>query len=246
MTSRMEIAVCDDDDVIAGQVGRLVDKILGKECCSIFTDENNMLKALEERRFDVVIMDIEWDGKEQGIRLAKQLNQLCPDTWIIYLTGYTEKYVQNIFLQPSNLSGFIMKPVDEAILRENLKKIQTEENKRNKERFVFKQKGTTLSLRYDRIIYVESIGHKITVVTKEGAFYCYDRLENLAEKFPEQFVHCHKSYLVNMEEVHCIETGRHVFVMKNGTEIPISKLRYGSTKKRFFSYMRERAFPWGN
>lgn len=73
----------------------------------MFADEEELFAELdEEQSFHVVILDIEWNGEEKGIRTAEKVMRMSPDTQILYLTGYTQKYVQKIFLSLSNLKGF--------------------------------------------------------------------------------------------------------------------------------------------
>ncbi|MCI8511961.1 MAG: response regulator [Lachnospiraceae bacterium] len=85
----------------------MVNEILGRESCRMFADEEELFAELdEEQSFHVVILDIEWNGEEKGIRTAEKVMRMSPDTQILYLTGYTQKYVQKIFLSLSNLKGF--------------------------------------------------------------------------------------------------------------------------------------------
>lgn len=239
----MKVAVCDDEILVGQQICDLLKKILGDGFCYLYTNEDRIPSEFEENRdIDVVIMDIEWYGRESGIELAGKIIRFCPDIRIIFLTGYTEKYVQDIFFQPANLSGFLIKPVNEAILRKYLIKIQNDLEECQKERFAFRWKGETIALRYDEILYLESSGHRIFVFSKRGIYYYYDKLKKLTEIFPEDFVYCHKSFLVNMGEAHGIRQDNHTFEMVDGKNIPISKSRYNYTKKRFFEYMKAKAF----
>lgn len=239
----MKVVVCDDEILAGQQVCDLLEKILGYGSYCLYTDEDRILTEFDENRdIDVVIMDIEWYGQERGIELARKIISFCPDISVIFLTGYTEKYVQNIFFRPTNLSGFLIKPVDEEILRINLKKIQNSLEERFKERFVISGKWETVAIKYDDILYLESSAHKIFVITKRGIYCCYDKLEKLTVQFPESFVYCHKSYLVNMDETYGIRQDRHTFQMTDGKEIPISKAHYTYTKKRFFEYTKKKAF----
>ena len=62
-------------------------------------------------------------------------------------------------------------------------------------------------------------------------------------RLPETFLQCHKSYIVNMNEIRRIERNR--IIMTNETEIPISKSRYGDTRSRYFRYMAGMLFADG-
>lgn len=188
----------------------------------------------------ILFLDIEWNGEERGITFAKKLNQRCPGTNVVFLTGYTERYVEKAFLCTSRISGFLVKPVREEILREYIAKITEEDIKSNQEKFIIKDNGVCKALLFREILYLESFGHRIKIVVDcDKVYYCYNKLERLVEVFPESFVKCHKSYIVNMHQVDCFKPGGRLFVMKNGINIPISKARYHDTKEKFFSYISE-------
>lgn len=237
----MRVAICDDNFSVGQQVGALVNEIVGEECSNVYVKVESLLSDLKQKyRPDVVIMDIEWEGEGKGLHFAEMLSELYPGLHIVYLTGYTQKYVQQIFFHPSNISGFLMKPVDKDILREILKKIEKEDRSKEKN-FVVKLKGKLLTFRYDEILYLESAGHRVDIITTKKQSYCYGKLQEFTKTFPDNFVHCHKSYLVNLKHVRNIELGRHSFVMDNGTEIPISKARYAGTRDYYFHYLKTTA-----
>ena len=235
------VAVCDDNPLILEDVAKAVECILGTECCDRYDDLKNLLIAIEGgERYLAIIMDIEWDGSACGIEAAQKIQRLDECAKIIYMTGYAERYVQQIFLKPANISGFLMKPVEENLLKENLKKIMEDVQEAEKKRLLVKYKGAMLTLSFDDIVYLESAGHMITIHTRTGKQSCYDRLEKIFERLPEYFIQCHKSYVVNMKEIQRIEKGK--VLLSDYTEIPISNARYGDTKSRYFHYMEGMLF----
>mgnify|MGYP001059702437 CR=1 FL=1 len=236
-----KIAVCDDNPLILEEVMGTVNRVVQAVCCDGYSELESLLAAIKDgKRYLAILMDIEWNGSADGIEAAHKVQQLDKEARIIYMTGYAERYVQQIFLKSANISGFLMKPVEENLLRENLRKIKDEEREAEKKRLLVKYKGAMLSLSFDDIFYLESAGHVITIHTKTGKQSCYDRLEKLFERLPEYFIQCHKSYVVNMKEIQRIEKGK--VWMTDYTEIPISKARYGDTKSRYFHYMEGMLF----
>lgn len=231
----MRIAVCDDEPLVLDYIKQLAKQIPEVESCDVFSDTEIFLEHVGNRHsYEMVIMDIEWNGKEEGIQTAERLGRLDPDARVIYMTGYTRQYVQQIFLHPANLSGFLMKPVNEELLKQNVYKVM-EERETARKGLLVKSKSTMLTIRFDSILYLESAGHVVTIHTQTEKHSCYDRLEKLLERLPESFLQCHKSYIVNMNEIQRIE--RNQILMTDGTNIPISKARYGDTRSRYFRYM---------
>lgn len=93
------------------------------------------------------------------------------------------------------------------------------------------------SIPYDDIFYLESMGHLVVIHTKKGDYRSYDRLEKVKERLPGNFVHCHKSYVVNMDCIQRIDKNR-IFLI-NSKELPISKSRYGETRERYALYTEQ-------
>jgi len=116
------------------------------------------------KRYDAVLMDIEWDKKVAGMDMAAEFFKLCPDTKIIYTTGYVELFSQQIFLRRANSSGLLTKPVDIDLLRANLKKVADALPHAKQPYLVLKQKDAPVSIPLREIYFVESQGHHISYI----------------------------------------------------------------------------------
>lgn len=235
---QMKVAVCDDNVLIGQQIRDIACQMSEVESCNIYTHGEVLLEdIMKNDRYDVVFMDIQWEGKERGIKWSSQLQKLLPEAKIIYITGYAKEYVEQIFLSPSNLSGVITKPLKPKLLQEHLLKVLVEKKDRNKQKFIFQQQGNLHALYYDEIDYLESIGHKICIYTQLGSFEFYGKIDQIMETFPNCFMQCHKSYLVNMNKVRLLGTQKKLF-MESGKVIPVSKARYATTKEKYFKQMK--------
>ena len=67
-------------------------------------------------RPDAVFSDIQMPGLD-GLELAAEIKRLSPDTGIVFVTGYDEYAMEAYRL---HVSGYVMKPVDAARVREEL------------------------------------------------------------------------------------------------------------------------------
>ena len=127
----MNIAVCDDQPEVLDVVENMLREIPEVERVETYQDIRHMRDEFEDgKRPDVLIMDIcheyntrvpETEERQEGIDYAYELNQKFPELQIIYLTGYTTRYSQHIFLKPVNLVGYLTKPVNADILEKLLK-----------------------------------------------------------------------------------------------------------------------------
>lgn len=234
----MRIAVCDNNSVQVERITNMICRMKLASQCDSYIDLYKIVEAVENGAdYDIIIMNINWNTEYDGIKAAEKISELDAKAKIIYMTEDTEKYVQEIFLSPANLSGFLVKPVDEAMLEKNLQKVMRTREKPVNRRLEIKYKNEVASVLYEDISYLESMGHLVVIHAEGGDYYSYDRLEKMKENLPEQFVHCHKSYVVNMDYIRRIDKRK--IILMNEKEIPISKARYAQTRNRFLEYSEE-------
>ena len=101
---------------------------LEKACKAVLPDAEyscytNPVKALEENKetsFDVAFLDIEMPSIN-GIQLAKKLKKINPLMKVIFVTAYNDYALQAFAV---HASGYIMKPVSEAKIREEVDQLQ--------------------------------------------------------------------------------------------------------------------------
>ena len=232
----MRIAVCDDLPSVLEEIRQVMEQIEFVKETDYYSDMEMFFSELKQgTSYDAVLLDIDWNGQKMGIDYAEELYNLRPDIRIVYITVYTREYIEDIFLQTSNLSGFLVKPLRTERLRKLLEKIWQEI--RNKDgKLVIRYKGNLYAIPHSDIVYLESRLHKVYVVLKKNVYECTERLEIIKGRLDENFLMCHKSYIVNMEYV--LELGRGGVLLNTGQKIPISKKRYGDVKRRFFAYIR--------
>lgn len=234
----MKVAVCDD----------LKENLLELECylkqipyvkqISLFSDMALFYEEVKEGEiYDAVLMDFEWNNNKNGIDFAEELYSLCPYSKIIYVTAYSKEYVEEALLRTPNLSGLLIKPVNQEFLVKNLDKI--EKNKQDTEgKLVVRFKGNISVIPYEDICYIESQLHKSNIVLKNKEYQCTERLSQLKLRLNEQFLECHKSYLVNMD--HISGFSNNGICLDCGKIVPVSKKRYSEAKAKFFEYIAGR------
>lgn len=232
----MQIAVCDDNELFLREIEEQLQTLPMVGNIFLFSDLDALLFSVDEgRRYDAVLMDIDWNQGDSGMDVAEELYKLCPDTKIIYVTGYSERFSQHIFLYRANLSGYLTKPVDTALLRANLRKVADTLSFQRQPSVVLRQRGAPISIPLREIYFIESRGHTIEVHTAGDTVIAYERLENLLRSLPAGFFQCHKSYIVNMPQIQRFQSAD--ILLKNGETVPVSRARYAETKEAYFSYM---------
>ena len=232
----MKIAICDDNKLFLQELKEQIKEISATHEVECFAFREDFLALIAEgQSFDAVFLDIDWKDNTTGIDMAEKLYQLAPGMSVIYVTGYTDRFVQQIFLNRSNLCGFLSKPVNRDLLAANLHKV-TERNNEVKEEILFLRVGGAVeSVLMNEILYIESHGHTITVHTAARAVSAYEKLSDLAERLPENFLQTHKSYYINMRQIQRFQSND--ILLKNGISVPVSRSRYSKAKESYFYFM---------
>jgi len=235
----MEIAVCDDNSLFLKEMEEQLKTISIVDSIFIFSNLDTFLFSIDGgKRYDAVLMDIDWGKKATGIDAAAELFRLCPDTKIIYVTGFAERFSQQIFLHRANLSGFLTKPVNTELLCANLQKVADALPFQEQPSLVLRRQGSPVSIPVREIFFIESQNHVVHVHTAGETVTAYELLENIMLSLPSGFFQCHKSYIVNMRHIsHLHFSNIH---LKNGERVPVSRARYAETREAYFNYMGQK------
>ena len=237
MVFYMRVIICDDEKAPAMYLQELLLKQKGIEIQGICQEQEELWQQLsKENLADIVFMDIDWKEKQNGIMLAKKLYEQYPSVQIIYVTGYNDRFSQQIFLEDSNLCGYLVKPVQEEILKEILRKVKQRLNVSN-DKFFVKQRGLIQAFLNKEILFFESKGHHVYIHMKNEVVQIYEKLDECEKKLSRQFTRCHKSYVVNMDNIVFIDKSD--VQLKGGKSVPISKSRYQEFRESYFKYIGE-------
>ena len=99
-----------------------------------------------------------------------------------------------------------------------------------KEHFFIKCDGKLERIRFDELLYVESMQNYVMLQTDRGKFTTLLTLKNtLAELPATSFMQVHKSFIVNLEKVQTLGDG-HIKILDR--LIPISRSRVQAVTKR--------------
>ena len=232
----MRISICDDNPLFLAEFQKQIEELHLTEQVISFSNLNSFFSSIEEgSEYDAVLMDIDWRQDETGMDVAEILSNLSPRTKIIYVTGYNDRFSQQIFLHRANLSGYLVKPVDIDLLRANLEKVAEEVSRLEEPALTVRSRGKPIGVPYRDILYIESLGHTIRIHSAEETVVTYERLDSVTQRLPAGFIRCHKSFVVNMWQIRRFQTAD--ILLKNGVLIPVSRKRYAETKTAYFKFM---------
>ena len=186
------------------------------------------MQVLNEHDIDLMFLDIEMPDLT-GLELLRSLKN---PPYTILTTAYAEYALESYEL---NVIDYLLKPIlferffkavnkVLKLLRENeISSEQSIQQEENNGKYIFvKSEYKAFKVRFDEIVYIESIQKYVRFHLKKKKIMSIMSLSSLTEILPkDQFVRCQKSFIVNFEEIEGIDGNQ--LIMSSGVKIPVSK-----------------------
>lgn len=231
----LSVAVCDDNAVFLEEMEAALRKDSRVKEIVLYKSPEEFREAVSEERarFDAVFLDIEFGRAKTGIGYAQELYQIAPNLGVVYVTGYNDRFAQHILLTDSNLIGYLTKPLDTEILGRYLDKLFRE--RAGKSFLTFNIQGKAFVVATERILFIESHNHTVSIHTERETYVSYEKLSEVRNRLPGEFIQCHKSFLVNMKHISSLEPDR--VKVREQHQIPVSKTYTVKARAAFFRYI---------
>ena len=217
--------IIDDEsiahDIIKRYCDMLPDMHLEKNCY----DAIEALGYLNEHQVDLIFLDLNMP-KLKGFEFLKTLTN---PPKVIVTTAYKEYaldgYELNIIdylLKPFSFERFL-KAVNKAISIQGKQEVRSIIKDENTVETIFLRSNKKYSqVEIKDILFLESMGNYVKVVTAKETITVRDKVFNLLTKFPnDHFLKVHKSFAVAKMHIKSIE-GNRIFI--EGYEVPIGKM----------------------
>lgn len=198
----------------------------------------DILESLKEKDISngIYFLDIDLNHEMDGLQLAQAIREYDQLGSIVFITTHAEMAAVTFKYKVEALD-FIVKSSVEQIqgqMIEILKLIrerQIQGNSRQKQ-FVFTSGSKTRTISIDKILFFESLpqAHKIAINTFDSQYQTYDSLSNI-EKYDDSFVRCHKSFVINIDNVESIDTKNKLVKMMNGSTCLLANSRIKKIKQ---------------
>lgn len=220
-----KIAVCDDIKVTCDELKEIIlSKAKGalyeNISVDIFYSGDALISDIGEGNlYDLIFLDIELGGKINGVEIGHIIRDEMDDyiTQIVYISSKNNYDRQLFDVQPLH---FLQKPIDVSKLLNDIRLAIKILGKGNKI-FEFKNLRNTVKVPYKDILYFESKGREISLVSCKMQYTFYDNIQELSKVLPDFFIYPHRSYLVNYGLIACFKFEE--LIMSNGDIIPISR-----------------------
>ncbi len=185
------------------------------------------MQALNEHAIDLMFLDIEMPDLT-GLELLRSLDK---PPYTILTTAYAEYALESYEL---NVVDYLLKPVRfdrffksitkvlDILKGSEAETVSTESPGAGANYIFVKSDYKAVKIRYDEIVFVESIQKYVRFHLKEKKVMSLMSLTALNEILPDtHFFRCQKSFIINLQEIEGIDGNQ--LVMSSGVKIPVSK-----------------------
>lgn len=239
MKFMMKFALCDDEQFWIEKIIAYFEmcEYINVSLCS-YNSGQRLLEDCqnEDIQFDAIFLDMEMPGMN-GLEIAKALRDMGNRAIIVFVTAYDQYAVEGYEYEAF---GYLLKPKLEEKLPHLVNMLLRKLNNQRSSFFVKTNHGE-VSIEYHKILYCEKVGHYVVVYTESDVFKTRMSMSDFEKLLrSEQFVRCHKGFLVNFSKVRNLLEKK--IVMQNlGLEVPIGRGFKADLRKAWTQYLKREA-----
>ncbi|WP_392346382.1 LytR/AlgR family response regulator transcription factor [uncultured Polaribacter sp.] len=237
---KIKCVIIDDEPLAIKVIENHLKEFQNFEVIGTFNNPIIPLNLLENGEADVLFLDINMP-KMNGLDFAKTLNT---KTNVVITTAYREYAVESYDL---NVLDYLVKPIPFNRFLKTINKItqkvhhqkgiQKEEDTINESFIFLKVDKKLVKIKFDAILYIESLKDYIKVFTTTENYLVHKSLTSITEELPDtNFIRIHRSYTIAIDKVKSLEGN----LLEIGiARIPIGR-KYVSHAKRIILNTGER------
>ena len=201
----IKIGMCDDNlnsIKIASKLleAEIIEQDLDAEISIISSEQKKIFDAIYNKEIDVLFLDIDFKNNgKNGIDFAKDLRKINKNFYLVFLSAH-QRYL-HVSLT-TKIFDYLVKPINRDTISDIVIRLK-DEFANNKALFLHLNKWEFV--RTDDIFYIEKNGKKSIIVTDDINFTTTKGLNTLLSELPQNFLRCHKSYILNSDKVLSID-----------------------------------------
>ncbi len=234
-----KIAICDDEAaqaaLLEGYVRQWAAERREAAEIEVFPSGEAFLFAWEEEKgWDALLLDIQMGGIS-GIELAKKLRAADSSLPIIFITGVPDYVEEGYEVEALH---YLLKPVSPEKLFSCLDRA-VKRSAREPVLLAETADGEELRLLQREIAVVEAAGRRVLITLENGQTLEIKAgfQEILSALSSEDFVQCHRSYLVGLRQISRLQ--RDQLVLDGGAVVPISRRLFSQVNEAFVRFYKK-------
>ena len=245
----LKIYICEDIEIERDKIQQIIENIvlmedLDMELCCVSEDPYVIIEKVKEtEEVGLYFLDIELGADMTGLTLAQEIRLSDPRGFVIFITAHSEMSYMT-FIYKLEALDFILKDnpeelgkrVYECILKANQRFASA--NNKVHANFSVKVNEKIFTIDYDDILFFETSPnvHKIILHCKNRQMEFLGKIKEIEKQVDDRFYRCHRSFLVNRDNIREIDFQNRVIYMVNGDECLISSRMMKGLKERAGMY----------
>lgn len=168
-------------------------------------------------------LDIHNQDDQSGIEFARLLrtNRKYEFTPVIMVTSIAS--LEMTAFREIHCYQYIVKPYDRQTVEEVIRKIIMHDKVAEEKNIIVKKDGINYRIKCDAIQYVQAVTRGVMFkMTKESIKIPYMTIKEFMTKVePEDFVQCHRMYVVNKKHVKFFDVVNRIIKLEDGSQVEI-------------------------
>lgn len=197
----LNFVICDDNLNVLDRLSKMLESIFIKynydaKVGFASDDSESVLTYVDTNKTDVLFLDINLKSGKTGLEIAEKVRKKYKDMYIIFTTGHLE---YAMIAYRFKTFDYLAKPITADRLEDTVKRLFEDVQGSPKKYIKIDNKNTIID--ENEILYIKRDGMKLIFHTFNRDYDTYSSFNKLQENLPKHFVRCHKSYIVNINNV---------------------------------------------
>lgn len=211
----LNFVLCDDNMPSLKRLSKMLESIFIKDnvdakIAYIASTPHEVLKYTQNNKVDVLFLDINLNSTLTGCDVADLVRKKNKNIYIIFLTGHLE---YALLAYKYKTFDYLPKPIVDERLEETILRL-IEDITIEASHFIKINNNKTIINSKD-INYIRKDGMKLVLCTDKGNYETYSSFSKFETCLPENFVRCHKSYIVNINNVKKYKINENILELNN-------------------------------
>lgn len=213
----LNFVLCDDNILALDRLSKMLTCIFIKHDIDAkiglaTPSSQEVIEYIKSTKVNVAILDINLKDSLSGCDLAANIREFNKDVYIIFLTGHLE---YALLAYQYKTFDYLPKPiVDERLEATILRLIDDMSSSVNK--FIKLNDNKTI-IKQSEINFIKKDGTKLVFCTCNRNYEVYSSFNKMQNCLPENFVRCHKSYIVNLDNIIDYNIKNNTILFSNNT-----------------------------
>lgn len=203
-----------------------------------YKEEGEMSSFLEKKDLlDVAFMEV---TDSSGVEMAKKTRGVYDMAELLVVADSSVSPMK--YLTPAiRASSLLLRPYDsntaKTVVKEFFHSVVRGRESEPEKVFIVENNQGKIPIPFSQIYYLEVREKKVFIRLKTKEYSKYGTLESIAKDLPENFMRCHRSFIVNTEYIDSVKLSENSIILEDDIFVPLSR-SYKSDMKEYMNGLR--------